>query len=173
MKKSILVIVLLFSMLWSFKTEKKNNEEHKYLRWVGDIEQNDQIDKLDFNSCNGDDNILQYFNLGKGPVYIGEKLKILNIFKSKYQPISDDNQNGLVRIRFVVNCKGKAGRFRVLQSDNDYQKTEFNQTITSQILSITKQINNWKILYKEGNSVDYYMYLIFKIKEGYIIEILP
>jgi hypothetical protein len=66
--------------------------------------------------------ILQYFNLGKGPVYSGEKSKILNTFKSKYQPITDKNQNGLIRIRFIVNCEGKAGRFRVLQSDYNYQE---------------------------------------------------
>lgn len=173
MKKSISAIILLFSILWSCKKDHKNYEEHKYLRWVGDIEQNDQIDKLDFNICNGGGKILQYFNLGEGPVYNGEKSRILNTFKSRYQAISDQNQNGLIRIRFIVNCNGKAGRFRVLQSDYEYQEKEFDEEIVSQLLGITKQINNWKILYEEENPVDYYMYLIFKITDGQLTEILP
>lgn len=173
MKKSISTIILLFSILWSCKTDQENEEEHKYIRWVGDIEQNEQIDKLDFNICNGDDKILQYFNLGQGPVYNGEKSKILDTFKSKYKPISDKSQNGLIRVRFIVNCEGIAGRFRILQSDYGYKEKEFNQDIVSQILTITKQINNWEILYKEENPVDYYMYLIFKITDGQLTEILP
>lgn len=173
MKKIIILTTVIFSLLWSCQTEKKADEKQEYLRWVGDIEKNEQIDELEFKVCNGDDKILQYFNLGKGPVYSEEKSKILNTFKSKYKPIADKNQNGLIRIRFIINCEGKAGRFRVLQSDYDYQEKEFNEEIVSQLLSITKQINYWEILYNEENPVDYYMYLIFKITDGQLTEILP
>jgi hypothetical protein len=148
MKKIIIPITLIFSILWSCQTEKNADGKQKYLRWVGDIEQNDQIDETEFKVCNGDDKILQYFNLGEGPVYSGEKSKILNTFKSKYKLVSHKNQNGLIRILFIINCEGKAGRFRVLQSDYDYQEKEFNEEIVSQLLSITKQINYWEILYK-------------------------
>ncbi|MBC6400263.1 MAG: hypothetical protein GDA51_08215 [Ekhidna sp.] len=86
---------------------------------------------MDFKVCNGDYKILQYFNLGEGPVYSGEKSKILNTFKSNFKPITDRKENGLIRIRFIINCKGKAGRFRVLQLDYDYQEKEFNQEIVS------------------------------------------
>ena|SRR5690606_2163315 len=173
MKKSILILTLLFSILCSCLSEKKSGEREEYLRWVGDIEQNDQIDETAFKVCNGDDTILQYFNLGEGPVYSGEKSNILNTFKSKYQTKSDKNQNGLIRIRFIVNCEGKAGRFRVLQSDYDYQENKFDEKIVSQLLNITKEIENWEILYREENPVDYYMYLIFKITDGQLTEILP
>lgn len=173
MKKSYLLIILLFSILYGCQTDKKISEKQKYLRWVGDIEYNDQIDNIDFKVCNGDDNILQYFNLGEGPVYNGEKSKILNTFKSNYKPISGKKENGLIRIRFIVNCEGKAGRFRVLQSDFDYQEKEFNKKIVSQLLNTTKEIENWEVFYRNEVPVDYYMYLIFKIKEGQLTEILP
>ncbi|WP_378184802.1 hypothetical protein ACE939_08415 [Aquimarina sp. W85] len=173
MKKSFLVIISFFSILCSCQTEKKVNEKQEYLRWVGDIEQNDQIDELNFKVCNGDDKTFQYFNLGKGPDYSGEKSKILNAFKSKYQPISDNNQNGLIRIRFIVNCEGIAGRFRVLQSDYNYQEIEFDKRIISQLLDITKGIENWKIQYRKEMPIDYYMYLIFKITDGQLKEIIP
>lgn len=173
MKKSFLAIILLFSFFWGCQTEKKVNEKEEYLRWVGDIEQNDQIDETEFKVCNGDDKIIQYFDLGEGPVYSGEKTQILNTFKSKYQPISDKKENGLIRIRFIVNCEGKAGRFRVLQSDYDYQEKEFDKEIVSQLLIITKGIENWVVFKRNEVPVDYYMYLIFKITDGQLTEILP
>jgi len=173
MKKIIILTTVIFSLLWSCQTEKKADEKQEYLRWVGDIEKNEQIDELEFKVCNGDDKILQYFNLGKGPVYSGEKCKILNTFKSKYKPITDKNQNGLIRIRFIVNCEGKAGRFRVLQSDYDYQEKDFNKEIVSQLLNIIKEIEDWEVFKRNEVPVDYYMYLIFKITYGQLTEILP
>lgn len=173
MKKIIILSTVIFSLLWSCQTEKKADEKQEYLRWVGDIEKNEQIDELEFKVCNEDDKVLQYFNLGEGPTYSGEKSKILNTFKSKYQPITDKNQNGLIRIRFIVNCEGKAGRFRVLQSDYDYQEKNFYKEIVSQLLNITKEIENWEVFKRNEVRVDYYMYLIFKITDGQLTEILP
>ena len=173
MQKILIPFLFILSILTGCKSEKKVEGKNGYLRWVGDIEQNDQIDEPDFKVCNGDYKILQYFNLGEGPVYDGEKLKILNTFNSKYKPISDRNENGLIRVRFIVNCKGKAGRFRILQSDYSYQEKKFDKDIISQLLIITKGIENWKIFQKNKVPVDYYMYLIFKIRDGQLTEILP
>lgn len=173
MRTSFLLLAILFSILGSCQTVKKANEKQKYLRWVGDIVQNDQIDELDFNVCNGDEQILQYFNLGEGPVYYGEKSKLLNTFKSEYKPVSGSNENGLIRIRFIVNCEGKAGRFRVLQSDYNFQEKEFDKEIISQLLSITKGIDSWVVLQRDDVPVDYYMYLIFKVADGQLTDILP
>lgn len=72
-----------------------------------------------------------------------------------------------------MNCEGHSGRFRITQSDSDYKETKFDNTIVSQLLEITKAITAWEIIYNEDEPMDYYMYLIFKIKDGYITEILP
>lgn len=160
-------------MLLSCQSDKKVVEKQEYSRWVGDIEQNDQVDELNFKVCNGDDKILQYFNLGEGPVYSGEKSSILNTFESKYKALSNNDQNGFIRIRFIVNCEGKTGRFRVLQSDDNFREIKFDESIVTQLVDITKGIENWQIFYRRDTPVDYYMYLIFKIKDGQLTEILP
>jgi hypothetical protein len=171
--KITIIRIFFFTLLLGCQSEKKIVEKKEYSRWVGDIEKNDKLDDPDFKTCNGEDEILQYFNLGKGPVYFGEKSTILNIFKSKFKPLTGKNQNGLVRIRFVVNCEGKAGRFRILQSDYNYEAISFHKKIITQIVDITKAIDTWKILNRNEVPVDYYFYLIFKISDGKIIEILP
>lgn len=170
MNRAFLIIVsLLITILGSCQIEPEN----RYLRWVGDIEYNDRVDVDSFSLCNGEDNAYQYFNLANGSVHIGEKPALSDKFKSAYKPVIGKNEHGLIRIRFIVNCQGKAGRFRVLQSDYSYNERQFDPVITSQLLEITKEIEHWEILYNNGVAADYYMYLIFKITDGQIIEILP
>ena len=170
--KPLFLLSFLPLFLFSCKSENPSDSKKEYLRWVGDIEQNENVDEPGFAACHGDEQILQYFNQGEGPLYPEEKLALLEIFKSKYKPLTDD-QDGLIRIRFLVNCQGKAGRFRILQADNDYNEVEFDKLITDQLLEITKGIENWEVLYRHKIPIDYYFYLIFKIKDGQITEILP
>lgn len=167
--------ITLFSILLiiSCHTDKKTKNTNEYPRWVGDIEQDSLKDGAAFETCNGDDKIFQYFNSGEGPKYAGEKSSILAKFDTEYKPVIGKDQNGLIRIRFVVNCKGKAGRFRILQSDFDYNEIEFDKEIVSQLLDITKNIEIWETTQIDGKTLDYYFYLIFKIKDGQIEEILP
>jgi hypothetical protein len=60
-----------------------------------------------------------------------------------------------------------------LQSDYNYQEKNFNKEIVSQLLNITKEIENWEAFKRNEVPVDYYMYLIFKITDGQLTEILP
>ena len=170
--KPLYLLIFLPLFLFSCKSENPNDSKNEYLRWVGDIEHNEKIDEPGFAACHGDEQILQYFNLGEGPLYPEEKLALLETFKSKYNPVTD-GQSGLIRIRFVVNCEGKAGRFRMIQADNDYNQVEFDKRITDQLLEITKGFKTWKVMHRQEIPVDYYFYLIFKIKDGQITEILP
>jgi len=173
MKKILTPIFLSIFIFSSCETEKKIDDKKKYLRWVGDIEQNNELDNANFKTCNGDEKILQYFNLGEGPQYIRGKSETLNTFKTQYKPITDNSQSGFIRIRFIVNCEGKAGRFRILQSDYDYQEVEFDVRIVTQLMDLTKEIQNWKIFYRNEIPIDYYFYIIFKISNGQLTEILP
>ena len=171
--KPLLFFSFLLFLLCSCKTEPQKDSENEYLRWVGDIELNETTDKPDFRICNGEEQILQYFNLGAGPLYPEEKSTLLETFESKYEPVETNNQNGFIRIRFVVNCEGKADRFRILQADKDYNEIEFDERITDQLLEILKGIGSWKVMYRQEVPVDYYSYLIFKMNDGRITEILP
>jgi hypothetical protein len=174
MKIKILISLKLLFLFFniSCQSTKDVNTTNKYLRHVGDIEKNEDDDP-NFKLCMGDENVIQYFNLGKGPTYLGEKSAILKTFKRNYNPIVNKNQDGLIRIRFIVNCKGEAGRFRVMESDNEYNEFIFDEKIVSQLLDITKSIAYWEIFQYREKDTDYYLYLIFKLADGQIKEILP
>jgi len=167
-KLPLLLLVLSISC-----SKHENLTSNTYPRWVGDSNYNPEIDAKDFKPCHGDENIYQYFNLSEGPQYLNEKPALVRVYKENYQALTGENQNGMIRIRFVVNCEGKAGRFRMLQSDFDYNEVQFDKRITSQLLNTTTSIEDWQILYKNDTPIDYYMYLIFKLDDGQLNEILP
>lgn len=166
-------LILFFGFLFFFGCKDKSKEEVQYPRWIGDIGHNNAQDEEGFAPCNGEDAVFQYFNLADEPAFNGEKNLLVEYFKTQYETAPGQNQNGMIRIRFMVNCKGKAGRFRMIQSDNNYQEFSFAPEVTQQLMNLTKGIDRWKILYREESPLDYYFYLIFKIRDGQIEEILP
>lgn len=140
---------------------------------IGDIEYNPDLDDPSFSLCNGENQINQYFNNGNGLGYKGEKSEIFQIFENNYKPIISDLDNGLLTLRFVVNCKGETNRYRLSEMDNNYKLTNFNKSVTDQILTIAKSLKGWQPKKLEGIPIDYYQILSFKIENGQIIDILP
>jgi len=57
--------------------------------------------------------------------------------------------------------------------NENYEPKTFDKSITKQLLEITKSLTGWKILPDEQSPEDYYQYLIFKINDGQLIEIMP
>ncbi|GIQ57694.1 hypothetical protein Flavo103_08300 [Flavobacterium collinsii] len=159
----------LFIPLVSFGQEKSETKS-VYPNYVGDIEFNSEMDNKDFELCNSK-HIYQYFNRGDGLVYEGDKLAIEKEFAEKYKSKIIKNETGLIRINFVVNCKGKTDRFRLISMNENYDEKVFVKSITEQLMSITKNLKGWEG--KKSKEIDYYQYLIFKIENGQLKEILP
>lgn len=141
-------------------------------RWIDDIVPDSILDDTSFKICNTNEQIIQYFNDGTGVQYKGGKFILDSLFFSTYRSVKV-NQSGLIRIRFVVNCQGQTGRFRLLSSDLNYQPFQFSTEITDQLLRITKYMDGWQPKIWKESKVDYYQYLIFKIENGKLTHILP
>lgn len=167
--KKILLTLLLTPLLFSCQTE---NNISKYPDYVGDIKFNPNIDKEDFSLCL-EKRIFQYFNDSNGVQYEGEKIAIDRIFFTQYRNQYLDGETGLIRINFVVNCKGETDRFRLIGMDENYKLKSFDTKITNQLMTITKALKGWRTKKIQGHDIDYYQYLIFKIKNGNLIEIMP
>ncbi len=170
------ISILSFLSLCTLSCQSKQKIDLKaeYMRFVGDIKQDSILDNSSFVVCNDEKHLFQYFNTGEGFRYKGEKTTLVSKIKKAYKPLQNlPNQNGYIRIRFIVNCEGEAGRFRVLASDFNYQEKEFDKAIISQLLSIVKGLDGWEIMTKNDKRLDYYLYLVFKIDNSHIIEILP
>jgi hypothetical protein len=163
-------IFLFIFPVWGYS--QNSSTSASYPNTVGDIEFDSKLDNKDFVVCGEKfKNSIQYS--GEGLEYEGEKIAIEKDFKNKYISFTKSKESGLIRIRFIVNCEGKTDRFRVLGMDENYNEKTFSPKITNQLLQITKDLKGWKIKRYKANAVSYYQYLIFKIVNGRIIEILP
>ncbi len=168
MKLFLLTVVIFISIHVYPQTPEVKTE---YPDHVGDIVFDPSLDDPSFKIC-ADRSVYQYYNFGKGLQYKGEKPAIEEQFK-ELRINKAAGETGYITIRFIVNCEGKTGRFRVQEMDNNYQSRKFNKSLVARYLGITRQLNGWIPGMDTGYKVDYYQYLTFKIENGALLEILP
>ncbi|RIV27459.1 hypothetical protein DYU11_03900 [Fibrisoma montanum] len=103
---------------------------------------------------------------------------IRQVVEREYKPISLPGQSGLIRFRFMINCMGEAGRFEVLEVDEEYKTSQFDIRITSQLVDICRnKLTDWEAGhpngYPDSPAADTVCLLTFRLKDGMITEIFP
>jgi hypothetical protein len=169
MRLSLPTLILLSFLSCCSRLSPSNPD---YPRHVGDLSFDAKTDDPNFKVCN-ETEVFQYYNFGNGLQYKGEKPKIVEHFTRGLTKQGAPTDTGFITIRFIVNCQGATGRFRVQGIDSNYQEKKFSPALTGQLLSLTKQLDGWVIGKYEGMIYDYYQYLTFKIENGKLIEIMP
>jgi hypothetical protein len=168
--KQILLISILLTTLYACGQSSETTGD--YPAHVGDIQYDPKIDDPAFKICDYEA-LHQYYNFGKGLHYKGEKISINEHFKTKLKTKEQQGESGFLTIRFVVNCEGQTGRYRIQGMDNEYNPKNFSDELAAQLLNVTKQLDGWLAGEYEGRRFDYYQYLTFKIENGHLIEIMP
>jgi hypothetical protein len=135
------------------------------------ISHDSTVDAPAFNVCN-EKWVLPYY-AGSKTSFNGERPALLAHFHKLYVINHRKEQTGYVTIRFIVNCEGHAGRFRLETFSADCVPKQFDNIVTQQLLNITRNLQDWKPATYEGKKVDTYYYLTFKITEGKLTDILP
>jgi hypothetical protein len=133
------------------------------------------VDNADFKICNESmvkQNYVRYSS-DLPPSFPGEKRGLEYEILSKYSYPENTEQNGYITIRFMVNCKGESGRFRLEEMDFQYQPKKFDNKVSEQILKIVKDIKGWIPRSQGEIKYDIYQYLTFRIENGQIKMILP
>ena len=171
MRQQLIALLIFLATLNSCGQKKEAVEKANYPEHVGDIEFNKDLDDPNFKVCD-QDRVLQYYNFTKGFQYKGEKPKINEHF-AELKTSLFKKESGYVTIRFIVNCEGKTGRFRIQQMNNDFEEKSFDKQLVDKLLQLTKALDGWIVGEYNGKIFDYYQYLTFKIEEGRLIEILP
>lgn len=160
---SILVVLISCS---------QSKKEPEYFNDLGEILYNVKLDDSNFKVCHED--ITFPFNYGGvGLVYKGEKRELVRTIKNKFNYPETKGQDGFITIRFIINCEGKAGRFRIIESGFDLKPKKFDKDISNQILDITKKLDGWRPFERNEKTWDYQQYLVFKFRDGQLKEILP
>lgn len=80
--------------------------------------------------------------------------------------------NGYLNFRFLIDCNGELGDVETNQLDTNLEITSLNKDLVSKLSKLTLRKENWSSL--ETREVrDLYMYVIYKIENGQVVEILP
>ncbi|GAB4509146.1 MAG: hypothetical protein Tsb004_09350 [Allomuricauda sp.] len=163
--KSKLNIWLLVSFLvagiltlWLYK---------KFTNHVGDITYNSAIDSPGFNVC-GEFRALQYYQTGT--YYQGGKKAIK---KQLWSKVSADGlpPNGLLTVRFVVNCHGETGLFRANMTDPHVRRIEVPQETSKHFGDLISELKGWVPGKIQGKPLDSYIQIVFKVENGIITDI--
>lgn len=149
--------------------------EIKTLKYAVSTFDDKSFKQNDFQLCNKYIDIHNRFDryYYTGTRYKGGLYEIRKFFKKNYTAPKNTKDSGLIRIRFVVNCEGKAGLFESLELDKDYLPKAFHKDISRQILAYCQELQDWIPGERKGQAIDTYRFLTFRIENGAISEIFP
>ncbi|WP_350293541.1 hypothetical protein [uncultured Croceitalea sp.] len=170
----LVVVQLSTTILSSCKKVVKNDFliDKSLSTKVGDITANIKVDTLNFKECYGGQNISQYYAFNDKP-YKNGKSHLKEYFVENLNQENFKSFNGLIRIRFIVNCKGETGRYRIHAMNWKYEKQELKIKQKSSIITCLNSYGDFKLLSNNEFPQNYYFYIILKIEEGLIQELLP
>ena len=145
---------------------------------VGDIAFDPATDRSSFQRCGeGQYDVPQYYQ--SQTAYTGGTQALRQHFLRAALPRSTATQAGYITIRFLVNCHGETDRFRVTQLDAAYQPARFSAALVAALLGRAKGLQAWlpgKFSgpgTHQGEAMDSYYYLLFKISHGRVVDVLP
>ncbi|SEK44923.1 hypothetical protein SAMN04487910_0554 [Aquimarina amphilecti] len=153
-----------------------NNLSQHNIKRVGYIDFNKTIDKdKELVLCGDHDYIADYYNGANDRAgFIGGKGSLKRLVFSKLDLSKLKNESGYLTFRFVINCKGKAGKFTTDQTaDFEYNKKEFPEETIMHLYDIISNVKQWKPCVIRNTERDSYFYITFILKNGKIQDILP
>ncbi|WP_109301246.1 hypothetical protein [Aquimarina sp. AU474] len=134
---------------------------------IGDIAFNKNIDDSKFEVCN-EDRIFQYYSVGTN--YSNGEKEIKRQFSELMSNLTFKN-SGFITFRFVVNCNGEIGRFRVKTVDTELKENHFEERNIRHIEEKIKKLKKWNPGSRKKQNFDSYYVLTFKIEDGKINDI--
>lgn len=169
----ILITVLAFGGVMFYAYMERNDflpEENMYFRSAEYIDPEKALGDKNFSVCD-EDFIIQYYNPDRAR-YSEGKNGLRQHIRSRYKN-KGYSDSGYLNIRFVINCKGEAGRYLIHQNDLNLNPTKLDPNMVDQLFDITTELKTWHPNYTHDAYRDSYMYISYRIEHGNITEILP
>ncbi|MFD2530099.1 hypothetical protein [Polaribacter marinaquae] len=169
--KQFFLSLFIFTLFFCGCTDTSKTVENKYEKYIGYINPEKALLKEGKTLCNINDIKTTYS--GAAPYgFKGSKKVFRDFILSNYnEKLYKDS--GYVSFRFLVNCKGEAGWFEIIEMNLDLEEIDLDDKMINELLELTSKKENWNQLGYEEGFIDYYMYILYRIENGKIIEILP
>lgn len=165
LRSIVLSLALLFPIIPALAQKQAFPEN------VGEIPFDSLQDDPVFVVCNPKQ-VLEYYNTAS--FYKDHKKEIVKYLLDNFTTQDEfKDQNGFLTIRFIINCNGNTGRFRLFEIDSSYQPCHFKEALSGQLLSHVKQLSGWQPAVYKQKVYDSYQYITFRLRNGKIISITP
>ena len=130
-------------------------------------------DATNFVICGPEKGIADYYNARKEVRYADSKGEMMRIIRSNTEREKLMGDSGYLTFRFVVNCRGEAGRFVMEQTSLDYEDKEFSKETVDHLYQITYSFKRWRPAVIREEPRDAYVYVTYKLQNGVITDVLP
>lgn len=134
---------------------------------VGDLSFNEKIDKSNFKVCN-EKLITQYYSSKSN--YQGGKKAIKKELWQITEKLTFEN-SGFITFRFIINCNGEIGRFRVKTIDSELKENSFETQKIEILQKSIEKLQKWNAGTWKNKTLDSYFVLNFKVEQGKITDI--
>lgn len=143
---------------------------HQINNRVGDISYNKELDDPQFSLCSTK-YVLQEYNSHGVDYNGGERAIKKQILEELAHEKMHFEGSGLITFRFVVNCKGETGLFRVKSVNEDLEETRFDPEEIEKLQAAIAKLDQWEPGEWEDEKLTSYAQIHFKIEEGKITDI--
>lgn len=163
--KSKLNLFLLISFLIALTLTIWLN--YQFTNRVGDLSFNKNDDNSTFKVCD-DKRITQYYSTKSN--YQGGKKAIKREIWKITEQLTFKN-SGFITFRFIINCNGEIGRFRVKTIDNELKENNFETQKVETLQTTIENLKKWNAGTWHDETLDSYFVLNFKVEKGKITDI--
>ncbi|MDB9954039.1 hypothetical protein OAD49_00570 [Flavobacteriaceae bacterium] len=134
---------------------------------VGDISFNEKLDDSSFKVCD-ETKILQYYSVNAN--YQNGRKALMKEIWDTIEPLSF-KASGYITFRFIINCEGDIGYFRVKTIDSELKKNVFDSDKIKRLQMYIENLKHWNAGALGAKTFDSYFVLNFKIETGKITDI--
>lgn len=165
--KNLNLIIFAFTCSFLISCNTKSDSTKIYLADIGDTTFKPALDTSSFKFCDST-NILHKRAYVK---YTGGIRSLENDLIAQYQ-IKPNYKvfSGYFIVRFAVNCKDEAGRFRWEIVDPNFEETTCPNGLENDIITTLKLLDKWNHPFYRGEDYDGYTYVVIKIENGQILR---
>jgi hypothetical protein len=145
--------------------------QQTFSRQVGELHYDSTRDEPDFKICDTL-RVLEYYNTRS--YYRDHKREITQYLLEGFATRPEwTDQSGYLTVRFIINCKGQTGCFRLYQLDTAYQPAPFKKQLANTLQQLVESISGWQPAKLRDTPYDSYQYITFRLRKGKIISIAP
>ena len=153
------------------KFKQLANHQKKRTGYINPSKTLDQ--NSNFSLCGKELDITDYYNSDPDGGFFPDKRAFLSSFRQNVDTALFEDVSGYLTFRFVINCKGDAGRFTTEMASLDFKPADFPKNLVQNLFDFLKNRKEWATTDLNEKATDTYFYVTFKFNNGKLENILP